>query len=286
MAHPGLLKKTEGGLINPVSGKTLKRRIYEIIEVAHPEDKSSRLFDLLILTLVALNVVALVVETVEGIYQKAPEAFLIFDVISVIVFSIEYLLRVWSCTSSPKFPHPLWGRLRFMMTPLAIIDLLAVLPFFVSILYFDLRALRSLRLFRLLRLAKLGRYSAALRTMGRVISRKREEVLVTLSLLCMLVVIASSLMYFAETHIQPDAFPSIPATMWWSVATVTTVGYGDVYPITPIGKLLGAIVAILGIAFFALPAALLGPGFIEEMALKQKNGGFICPHCKRDTSQD
>ena len=113
MAHPGLLKKTEGGLINPVSGKTLKKRIHEIIEVAHPEDKSSRLFDLLILTLIALNVVALVVETVEGIYEQAPDAFLIFDIVSVIVFSIEYLLRVWSCTSSPKFPHPALGEIAF-----------------------------------------------------------------------------------------------------------------------------------------------------------------------------
>ena len=267
--------------IDQIDSQNFKRRVYEILEVAKSNDRLSRSVDVFIVCLIALNVLALVAETVDWIHGLAPKAFILLEILSVAIFSVEYVLRVWACTVNPKYQHPVLGRLRFTLTPMAIVDLLAVLPFYLTILYLDLRFLRSLRLLRLLRLAKLGRYLLALQTFKRVISSKKEEVLVTVSLMALLLVIASSLMYFAENDVQPEAFPSIPAAMWWGVATVTTVGYGDVYPVTSLGKLLGAIVAVLGIATFALPTAVLAPGFLEEMENRKKKKRKICPHCKR-----
>ena len=264
--------------IDQIDSQNFKRRVYEILEVAKSNDRLSRSVDVFIVCLIALNVLALVAETVDWIHGLAPKAFILLEILSVAIFSVEYVLRVWACTVNPKYQHPVLGRLRFTLTPMAIVDLLAVLPFYLTMLYLDLRFLRSLRLLRLLRLAKLGRYLLALQTFKRVISSKKEEVLVTVSLMALLLLlvktIASSLMYFAENDVQPirppEAFPSIPAAMWWGVATVTTVGYGDVYPVTSLGKLLGAIVAVLGIATFALPTAVLAPGFLEEMENRKK----------------
>jgi voltage-gated potassium channel len=259
----------------------LRKRTYEILDVARPHDRPSKAFDIFIITLIGLNVVALILQSVEHIRILCPTLFRYFEVASVVVFSIEYILRLWSCVENPSYTRPISGRVRFAMTPLAIIDLLAVLPFYLPFTGLDLRFLRVVRMMRIFRVAKLGRYSQSVQTLSRVIRARKEQLATSIFVLLLLLVIASSLMYFAENSVQPESFSSIPAAMWWAVATLTTVGYGDVYPVTELGKLVGSIIAILGIGMFALPTGILGAGFVEELQ-KTKGSPKRCPHCGKE----
>jgi len=228
--------------------------------------------------LIFLNVGAVIIGTVEGIHTEYATLLYNFEVISVIIFTVEYLARLWSCVADSRFSKLIKGRLHFMVRPLSLIDLIAILPFYLPLLGIDLRFIRILRLLRILRVAKLGRYSDSLQLMVAVIRSKKEELILTIVVLLFLLVISSSLMYYAEHSVQPVEFSSIPATMWWSVVTLTTVGYGDAYPLTAVGKLIASVIAILGIGMFALPTGVIGAGFIEEIQ-KQKSTKVKCPHC-------
>lgn len=257
------------------------------MEVAAPGDRASRLFDLSLMILIILNVVAVILETVEDLFSAYDPLFRAFDLFSVAVFSIEYLLRVWSCTADERYASPVRGRLRYMRTPLAVIDLVAILPFYLPLVFVDLRFVRAIRLFRLFRLFKMARYSESMRTLGRVLTLKKEELLVSLFTLLILLVFSSSMVYYVEHEAQPEEFSSIPAAMWWGVVTLTTVGYGDVYPITPVGKFIGALVILVGIGMFALPAGILASGFVEEVHNRREEEEgvcevevtVVCPHC-------
>lgn len=243
--------------------------------MASEGDALSRAFDVFIISLILLNVTAVILETLEGLSERAGSFFWWFEVFSVAVFSLEYLLRLWSCTSDSRYSHPLWGRLRFALTPMAIVDLVAVLPFYIP--FVTTLDMRFLRLLRLLRVFKMTRYSESMRILGSVLRAKRGEMILTMAIVLLVMVFASCLMYFAEHASQPEVFSSIPHTMWWAVATLSTVGYGDVFPITPLGKVIGGIVAFLGVGMFALPAGMLASGFLEEVRVKKE-----CPHCGRE----
>jgi voltage-gated potassium channel len=266
----------------------LKRRVYEVVERTETDSFGSRAFDNIIMSLILLNILALILETVDEITTQFPELFVWFEGISLTVFTIEYLLRLWCCTVSPQYRHPLWGRLRWMVTPLAMIDLIAVLPFYLAIvLGLRPRALITLRAFRFFRVFKAGRYFESLRSIVRVFYKKREALYISLLTVLILLLISSSLMYLIEHEAQPEVFGSIPETMWWGVATLTTVGYGDAYPITPLGRFLGGIISILGIGLFALPTSILTSGFTEEFELERqshedKRNEVICPHCGKN----
>ncbi|HEV2704476.1 MAG TPA: ion transporter [Pyrinomonadaceae bacterium] len=258
----------------------LKRRTFEIVELPSSRDLPSRLFVIFIMTLIVFNVAAVMLETVEELGRPFARFFSLLEGFSVTVFTVEYLLRLWSCTSDPRYAGALRGRLRYALSPLALVDLMAVLPFYMEFLPVDLRFVRSLRLFRLLRIFKLARYSASLRTLDDVVRSKKEELLVTVFVVVIMLIFASSAMYYAENEAQPDKFSSIPASMWWGVATLTTVGYGDVFPVTPFGKLLGAVIAVLGVGLFALPTGILASGFTEEMRKQRvRRETMRCPHC-------
>lgn len=261
--------------------ESFKKRMYRIVEVEQLADTGERffdLFDIFIIVLIVLNVLAVIMETVNPIYRLYKTFFISFEIFSVTVFAIEYLLRLWVCTVDKKYANPITGRIRFALTPMAIIDLMAILPFFLPMVFpFDLRFIRIFRLFRTMRVFKLGRYSKALQHMGIVFKRKKEELIMVAISLVIILVFISSLMFFVENEAQPSAFSSIPASMWWGVATLTTVGYGDMYPITPLGKFLGSFISLLGIAMFALPAGILASGFSEQ--LNKKNTIKHCPHC-------
>jgi voltage-gated potassium channel len=254
-----------------------RRRVWEIVEAARPGDVASRRFDVFILLLIALNVVAVIAQSVPRVEQDLAGPLFAFEAFSVAVFSVEYLARLWSCVEDPRFERPVRGRVHFALSPLPLIDLLAILPFFAPFATIDLRSLRAARLFRLVRLLKATRYMAALRLLRRVLRAKREELVLTTALMAVLLIMASSVMYFAEHDAQPERFSSIPESMWWAVATLTTVGYGDVYPVTTVGRLAAGVIAILGIGFFALPTAILGSGFVE--AVQSLKSPRVCPHC-------
>lgn len=233
--------------------------------MAREGDRASRVFDLLIRGLIAANVVAVVVETVPEVAAVGGGWLHGFEVASVAIFSVEYLLRVWSAPESGRFPGAVKGRLRFAVTPLALVDLFAVLPAYLPMLGVDLRVLRGVRLFRLVRILKIVRYSRSLQSLGRSFRRKREELVLTGFIGGLGVLFAATLMYYAEHPVQPEAFGSIPEAMWWGVVTVTTLGYGDVVPVTFLGRLMAAAFALGGILLIALPTAILGGAFVEEL---------------------
>lgn len=233
---------------------SLRRRVHFILEVDRQGDRLSRFVDIALVALIVANVVVSVLQTDPRVYERAPWFFKWFEVASIAIFSLEYVLRVWSCVEESKSERPITGRLRFIVQPMMLLDLaVLVLP-----VYFDLRPLRILRLLRL------GRYSSKLQLFASVLKQKRDELFVGLFVAIVLLVASSTAMYHVEKDVN-EAFESIPKTMWWGVATLTTVGYGDVYPITGAGKVLGAIVALLGIGIFALPAGILAGGFSEAL---------------------
>ncbi|MFN7951358.1 MAG: ion transporter [bacterium] len=231
-----------------------------------------------LMMLIGLNVAAAVIGTVGSVYRMAPVAFDRFEVVSVAIFSAEYLVRIWSCVEDPRWSSPVAGRIRFALSPMALLDLTAILPFYLAALPLDARFVRVFRLLRTFRLARLGRYSRAMQHMAAAFRRQREQLVLTFAVLFVLLILAASLMYHAESEAQPEVFTSIPASMWWAVMTLTTVGYGDTYPVTDLGKLVASVIAVLGIGFFALPAGILGAGLIEEgIAARRKQAS--CPHC-------
>ena len=258
----------------------MKKRVYEILEAGAPGDRASEAFNIFLISLIGLNAVALVIGTVQSIYDSAPMVFKAFEGVSVAIFTVEYLLRVWSSVEDPRYRSYNYRRLRFATSPLIMIDLLAILPFYLTLFgaaeVVDLRFLRGVRLFA--RLARLGKYFTGIRTLGLVVRAKWPELSTVLLLLGLLLFLASSLMFFAEHDAQPDKFSSIPAAMWWSIVTLTTVGYGDIFPVTGFGRAVAGVIAILGIGLFALPAGILGSGFLEE--LQGRNHSVqTCPHC-------
>jgi voltage-gated potassium channel len=242
--------------------------------------------------LIVANVVAVILGTIPAVSASLATWLSDFESFSIAVFTLEYLARLWSAPGAERFgKSSLASRLRYARSPLAVVDLAVILPAYLGGLGTDLRVLRTLRLFRLFRVAKLIRYVKATRIITSVVHKKREQLLVIGIALLILLVISSSLLYAVEHDVQPDKFSTIPEAMWWAIATLTTVGYGDVYPITPLGKVLGAFIAIGGIAFFALPAGVLGAGFLEELEhTTQPNERsqasdpvppreMTCPHC-------
>jgi len=244
---------------------------------------TNKAFNVFIVALILLNILAMILQSVKAIDELVPRGFLWFEYFSVAVFSVEYLGRLWCCVEDPHYGRPVRGRLRFAVTPLALVDLSAVLPFYLPFLHADLRMMRMfrmVRIMRIMRIAKLGRYSESLQMLIRVLRSRGEQLASAVFLLLILLVVAATLMYTAEKDAQPKTFPSIPSAMWWAAVTLTTVGYGDAYPVTMLGKILGAITAMLGIGMFALPCAILGAGFIEELDRDKKKQ--ICPHCGKE----
>jgi exodeoxyribonuclease VII large subunit len=243
----------------------VQRQVYAIIETSNSDSFLSRLDDWGVSFLVILDVTALILDTSQGISLPFDLLLDNIELISLVCFTILYLLQLWSCTADPQYHHPVWGRLRYALTPLVLIDLLAILPFYLIFLIPHPLLVEATDLFRLLRLLKLIRYSESLQTILGAIASKKDELLMTVVGVFMVLVFASSVMYFAERYAQPEVFPSIPVAMWWGVVTLTTVGYGDVYPVTPLGKIFGAILAFTGIGLFALPAGIIASGFSGEI---------------------
>ncbi len=262
--------------------KSMKSRLYEILEATRGKDDRTAVWaNTFLYSIIILNVIAVIFETLEPLQIKYSQVFKWIDVISVMIFTVEYLLRLWTCTENRLFKRKFTGRLKYAITPMALVDLLAILPFYLPLFPgVDLRILRLLRLFRMTRIMKLARYSKALKMIKDAFNDKREELLVTITLLGVILIIAASMMYFAEHEAQPQAFSSIPAAMWWGIVTLTTVGYGDVYPVTTLGKFFGAIIALLAIGLVALPTGIISAGMVEQM--KQGKEKQKCPHCGRD----
>lgn len=239
---------------------SLRRRTHQIFEIEH--HGLARLFNIAIMLLIAITVVIVFIETMPQIRDEYTAGFIWFEYISIALFSIEYIARLWS--SAEIDPEQPWrSRWKYAKSPLALVDLLAVAPFYLG-LFIQLDT-RYLRVVRLLRVLKLTRYSSSLSTLVQVLKNEFPGIVSALSILFILIVFASAGIYLVEHEAQPDAFGSIPQAMWWATITLTTVGYGDVVPITVAGKALGIVITILGVGIAALPAGIIASGFTTEM---------------------
>ena len=237
-----------------------------------------------IYALIVLNIAALILESYEELNANYSRVFYFFEIFSVAIFTVEYLIRIWV---SDKTKEDKRERLNFAFSTLGIIDLIAIIPFYLPFIFpFDLRIVRILRLFRLLRVFKLSRYSKSLKTMKYIFKETKTELSMTLFVIFVLMILSSTLMYYIEHDEQPEQFASIGDALWWSVVTLTTVGYGDVYPITSLGKFLSGIIALIGIGFVALPTGIISSAFIEkiqiEKNLKKEKKDCNCPHCGKN----
>ena len=246
-------------VIQPSSDATGRRRVV------------SGIFDGMIMTLIVFSVLSVFICTFR-IPNWLFRILMRVEFVSIIIFTIEYTLRIW--TANLLFPdlNPIRARIRYVTSPMAIIDLISILPFLVPVLHtYNLIGVRVFRLVRLLRVFKLNRYSDALAAISDVFRSKSQQMIASVFFVSMILILASLLIYYAEHDTQPDQFENAFSGLWWAVATLTTVGYGDIYPITPLGRFLGAIIAILGIGMVAVPTSILSAGFMETLE-KQTSG--------------
>jgi voltage-gated potassium channel len=213
--------------------------------------------------LILFNVVSVILASDIVIYRSLKAVFDSFELFSVIIFSTEYLLRLWVCVEDKRYQSSIKGRMKYMISPMAIVDLVAVLPFYLGFLFnIDTRFLRVLRLFRIF---KLSRHFSAMSVLLTVIRNELATLLSAIFIMLVLVVLASAGMFMVEREVQPDTFGTIPRAMWWATITLTTVGYGDVIPVTIGGKVLGVFITILGVGMAALPAGIIASGFTREV---------------------
>lgn len=241
---------------------TLRKFVYDNLHNEDYETWFSRAINFSLIFLIIGNVVAVLLESINDVYKAYQLYFDAFEDFSIIVFTVEYILRFWSVAEKEPFDSEWRVRWKYVTSGAAIIDLLAILPAYIN--FFVHIDLRFLRILRLLRLLKLTRYFISLQILLRVIEREKGSFQAVIFILVIMIVMAAAGIYVVEGRAQPDVFSSIPASMWWAVVTLTTVGYGDVTPITPLGRFLGALITILGVGLAALPAGILANGLANE----------------------
>ena len=246
----------------------MRRYLYYLLE-QNSSNPLVRLVNLLLMLLIMTNVVAVILASDRAIYLELQVFFDNFELFSIIVFSMEYLVRTWICVENPRYRSSVTGRLRYMVSPMALVDLVAVLPFYLGIIFnIDTRFLRVLRLFRIF---KLSRHFSAMSVLLTVIKNELATLVSAIFIMLVLVVLASAGMFLVERDIQPETFGTIPRAMWWATITLTTVGYGDVIPISAAGKILGIFITILGVGMAALPAGIIASGFTREVNKRREN---------------
>ena len=266
----------------------IKQRVFTIINKAEDDDKASRLFDILIMALICLSVVAIILHSFKNLATKYASLFYTFEVFCVVVFTFEYLLRIW--TADLLYPEEKHPRLKYMLSFMAIVDLLAILPFYLPFISADMRFIRMVRLLRMARLFrvfKLGRYIDALQIIVKVIKAQASELIISIVICFFVMLFSSIIMYTVENPVQPDQFPNIIASLWWAICTLTTVGYGDVYPVTTLGRFFAAIISLVGIGIIAIPTGIIAAGFStvinkenqKEASEEEKDPKKYCPYC-------
>ena len=248
----------------------LRRRVNALLDHDLPPSRASRAVGLIIGALIVINVGSVILESVEPIRVGYEPILWWIEQIATVVFAAEYLLRLWSAVDrvNDRFRHPLWGRLAYASRFFSIIDLVAILPGILGVL--GAGDLRVLRLMRLLRMLKLSRHSTTFSLLWSVFREEASAIGAVLFILLLTLIMSGSLMYMIEGEAQPTVFSSIPAAMWWAIETLTTVGYGDVVPVTPLGRIVGGLVSIVGIGTLALFSGILTVSFMEQLRLRRE----------------
>ena len=262
----------------------MKQTIFEIIEPDRTNFLPSRIFDCVISTLIVLSV-SVVFATTFDLPPAVLGIFIWVERIASVAFTIEYVLRIWTADLKYSGVSPVRARLLYIISGMAIIDLLAILPFWLPMfLPGSLLGVRAIRLVRLMRILKMHRYSEAMASIGEVISETRREILGSFFFVGLLMLVSSLIIYAAEHDAQPEAFKNAFSGLWWAVATLSTVGYGDIYPVTVIGRIFGAVLALLGVAAVAVPTGIISSGLIERVSGKhepcaENQDVHFCPYC-------
>jgi voltage-gated potassium channel len=236
-----------------------------------------------LLFLIMANVAAVILSTEPELYADYRTFFDRFELVSVAIFIIEYIARLAFAPRDPRFAHPIRGRMRYALQPIAIVDLLAILPFFIPIVAFDLRIIRIIRMARIFRILKLSRYTDSIALIWRVLKARKEELGMIFLAGLIVLTISSAIIYFLEHPHQPDIFTSIPATMWWGVSILTTVGNIGIQPVTAVGRFFTSVIAIMAVVLVALPTGVLASGFSNE--LNARRLPLICPHCGKEINK-
>lgn len=257
----------------------IKERTWQLVRL-DPVEPAGRAVNTFLLVLISLNVLAVILETIDALAEQYAAVFEVFATVSVVLMTIEYVLRVWSSTASDEYAGPVTGRLRFVSQPYPIVDLLVVVPFYIGAL-FNVGFLSLVRLLWFVRFFRLTGLWRGRRRLRRVVRDRSDDLALAFTASGMLALFSATLLYVVERNAQPEAFASIPSALWWSIVTLTTVGYGDVVPVTPLGKLFGALTTVGGIALFALPSSILAAGFLEESESRAGSGpdAGTCPEC-------
>ncbi len=249
------------------AARTRKAHVYDLLDGT---GAAPRWVAIALQALIALNTLVIIAETVPAADARFHAAFAAFEYFSVAVYTAEYLLRLWACTDAAGGRYTGWsGRLRYAVTPLALVDLLAVLPVYLSPILPGVD-LRILRIVRLVKLFRFSRYQEALASVAEVIRQEAAAMVAALAILMIAIVLAAAGMFVLEHDAQPDRFVDIPTSMWWAVVTLTTIGYGDMVPVTGAGRLLGSFVAFAGIAVVAIPSGIIASGFVRQFHVRRE----------------
>lgn len=270
----------------------MKQKIYNLLE--NERSGANVIFEIFIVSLIILNVISIGLDTLKKIEPELRFILNVFEAFSIVIFTIEYILRIYISDLTHPAGTKFKSRLRFIFSFFGLIDLMAILPFYVPfIIRADMRFLRILRLIRFFRIFKLSRYNSTLQLIWDVMKEKKSEFLMTFFISFLSLLISAFLMYYVESPVQPDKFKNIFSSLWWAVATLTPLGYGDVAPVTTFGKVISALVAITGIGLIALPTGIISAGFIEKISKDlpdnenvikniKKHEKTYCPHCGKE----
>jgi voltage-gated potassium channel len=256
----------------------MKAHIWTVLESLDKKNRTARGYGLFMSALIVSNAAAAIIGTNARLELRYGTPLRWFEYISVFIFSVEYLVRAWACTADPRYEGR-FGRLRYLLSPLAVIDLLSIAPFFLTFTAVDLRTLRLVRLVRIGRLIRFKGYRTALDAIRTVILEQREELVLCVAIFLMLTFISGSAIYYFESPVQPEKFPDVPSSLSWAIGTLTASSSQDVAPVTAAGKVCSSIISILGILMFALPTGILSAGFMDYAKNLRKHETQLCPHC-------
>ncbi len=246
-------------------GRTFRQKIHALVFESEYGGKLQGIFDTFIGVWVIISVLAVVLESIHSVSYLINVEFVILDTVAVAIFTVEYLMRLYSCVEEPRYHGAFLGRFKQARNTATIIDLLAILPFFLEVLLGSVLDLRFLRTFRLARLLKLTRYNDSTKILTTVIAREWPVISASAFIMILMVIMTASLGYVFEHEAQPEKFDNIPNSVYWAVITLASVGYGDISPITPVGRFMTVVMALLGIGIFAIPAALLASAFGDQL---------------------
>ncbi|WP_297956381.1 ion transporter [uncultured Ruminococcus sp.] len=245
--------------------KPLRRRIFDIIQIGNKDDLISRSFDWFIVTVIILNILTVFLDTFEELAFLKP-VFRVTEAVTISVFCIEYILRIWTADMLYPEKKPFAARLRFLRSFDGVVDLLTILPFFFLSGFIVFRMLRVVRIFHLFRV---NAHYDSFHVITTVLTEKKNQIISSVFIIIVLMLASSLGMYSVEHEAQPGAFRNAFSGIWWSVSTLLTVGYGDIYPITVIGKLMAICIAFLGVGVVAIPTGIISAGFVEQYTKNQ-----------------